>query len=392
MPGVRKPASYVARNSFGGQQEADNNAVHSTIPIHGTNKKMGREPRRDTGGTRARPPLLVRILVRSVTDPRVVTLLVLTAVTSPALFFFGRDAHRPEGTRTSRLQTDPDPRRPATAVLFPRTLQQPSLLPLRSQQQPLTPGQQQQQPGSMPPPTEETVKDKPVEEWAKTADAVSPWKPAVLPLEEAKDAPPDRGEECLPSPLCEKRVDPSKFEFGCEEIESMLADEKKLIGHGNIRDVYLVEWGGRKLVVKALREDFELRASRRRADKIHRWEATALDEVRGHPNIVDMLGLCESSSVSEFFPSRLDDLVLKDGAKPLPIALVVSMALDAARGLQALHEAPGGAIVHSDINPQQLMLDEYGRIKINDLSMCRFPPADAEGNTCPYPARARKSG
>ncbi|CAM9415572.1 unnamed protein product [Ectocarpus sp. 12 AP-2014] len=172
----------------------------------------------------------------------------------------------------------------------------------------------------------------------------------------------------------------------------MLADEKKLIGNGNIRDVYLVELRGRKLVVKALREDFELRASRRRADKIHRLEATALDEVRGHPNIVHMLGLCESSSVSEFLPGRLDDLVLKDGAKPLPIALVVSMALDAARGLQALHEAPGGAIVHSDIKPQQLMLDEYGRVKINDLSMCRFPPTDVEGNTCPYPARACKSG
>ncbi|CAN0426349.1 unnamed protein product, partial [Ectocarpus sp. 8 AP-2014] len=71
----------------------------------------------------------------------------------------------------------------------------------------------------MPPPTEEPVKDKPVEEWAKIADTVPSWKPAVLPLEVAKDAPPDRGEECLPSPLCEKRIDPSKYEFGCEEIE-----------------------------------------------------------------------------------------------------------------------------------------------------------------------------
>lgn len=62
-------------------------------------------------------------------------------------------------------------------------------------------------------------------------------------------------------------------------VQSMLAGEKKLIGNGNIRDVYLVEWRGRKLVVKALREDFELTASRRKADKIHRWEAAALDEV-----------------------------------------------------------------------------------------------------------------
>ncbi|CAM9663410.1 unnamed protein product, partial [Hapterophycus canaliculatus] len=41
------------------------------------------------------------------------------------------------------------------------------------------------------------------------------------------------------------------------------------------------------------------------------------------------------------------------------------MALDAARGLQALHEAQGGAVVHSDIRPEHLMLDAQGRIKIN---------------------------
>ncbi|CAN0085877.1 unnamed protein product, partial [Ectocarpus fasciculatus] len=59
--------------------------------------------------------------------------------------------------------------------------------------------------------------DKPVAEWPKRADtAVPPRQPAVLPLEVASDVPPE--EECLPSPLCEKRVDPSKYEFGCEEI------------------------------------------------------------------------------------------------------------------------------------------------------------------------------
>lgn len=56
--------------------------------------------------------------------------------------------------------------------------------------------------------------------------------------------------------------------------------EKELIGRGYIRDVYLVEWEGRKLVVKFLREDYEARASEIRVEKIHRWEAAALDAVR----------------------------------------------------------------------------------------------------------------
>lgn len=39
--------------------------------------------------------------------------------------------------------------------------------------------------------------------------------PPVLPVEVFRDVPP---EECVRSPLWEKRVDASKYEFGCEEI------------------------------------------------------------------------------------------------------------------------------------------------------------------------------
>lgn len=61
------------------------------------------------------------------------------------------------------------------------------------------------------------------------------------------------------------------------------------------------------------------------------------------------------------------------------------MALDAARGLQALHEAPGGPIVHFDLKPQQLMFDEHGRVKINDLNMARFMDRSATtGDLCPF--------
>lgn len=61
----------------------------------------------------------------------------------------------------------------------------------------------------------------------------------------------------------------------------------------------------------------------------------------------------------------------------------VSMALDATRGLQALHEAAGGPIVHFDIKPQQLMLDENGTVKLTDFNLCKYLDTDADGNTCP---------
>lgn len=68
------------------------------------------------------------------------------------------------------------------------------------------------------------------------------------------------------------------------------------------------------------------------------------------------------------------------------------MALDLARGLQALHEAPGGPIVHFDIKPQQMMLDDEGKLRINDLNLVRFPHADKDGNSCPFKCGASGVG
>lgn len=61
--------------------------------------------------------------------------------------------------------------------------------------------------------------------------------------------------------------------------QEMLAGKKERLGRGNIRDVFLVDYHGRKLVLKTLREDFVATATRTK--KMHRWEAAALDAVRG---------------------------------------------------------------------------------------------------------------
>ncbi|CAN0391089.1 unnamed protein product, partial [Laminaria digitata] len=161
----------------------------------------------------------------------------------------------------------------------------------------------------------------------------------------------------------------------------MLEGKKKLLGSGNIRDVFQVDYHGRKFVLKTLREDFV--ATAMRTQKMHRWEAAALDAVRGHPNIVGLLGSCGTTHLSEYLPFSLDELVLSS-QELLPIERVVRIARDAARGLQGLHEVPGGAVVHFDLKPHQLMLGMNGIVKINDLNMCRFTGIDEDGVTCPF--------
>lgn len=58
----------------------------------------------------------------------------------------------------------------------------------------------------------------------------------------------------------------------------------------------------------------------------------ATRQLAGHRNIVGMLGLCDTTIVAEYHQSFLG-VLLRDG-RELPVVEVVSMALDAARGLQ----------------------------------------------------------
>ena len=115
-------------------------------------------------------------------------------------------------------------------------------------------------------------------------------------------------------------------------------------------------------------------------------------QLKDHPNIVHLLGLCECDMVTEYFPNYMDVLLLGDSdhsGKPeklqeIPIERVISMALQAARGLQALHELPGGPVVHADLQPRQLLMDDKGVVKINDLNRCRFMGKDDAGEPCPF--------
>lgn len=96
--------------------------------------------------------------------------------------------------------------------------------------------------------------------------------------------------------------------------------------------------------------------------------------------------------VTEYFPHYLDVLLLGDGddssksvkLQEISIGEAIRMALQAARGLQAMHEMPGGPVVHADLQPRQLLMDEKGVVKINDLNRCRFMGRDAAGEPCPF--------
>lgn len=192
----------------------------------------------------------------------------------------------------------------------------------------------------------------------------------------------DSIKNCIDSPLWQKEVDPANYKFGCKEIEEMLHGNTTLVGNGQVRDVYVVEYGGETVVLRVLREQQD-RKKRHVSLRMHRTEAIALDAVRGHPNIAGMLGICGTTVVSGFYPTPLTGVMWAPRPEPLPAAKVVSMALDAARGLQAIHEASIAPIVQFDMKPHQLLVAEDGRVMLNDFNAAQFMGTRPSGAPCP---------
>ncbi|CAN0318902.1 unnamed protein product [Ectocarpus sp. 6 AP-2014] len=172
----------------------------------------------------------------------------------------------------------------------------------------------------------------------------------------------------------------------CTIAQSMLAGNITLVGNGRVRDVYLVEYEGRKVALKTLRNMDDSRSQRVHLEK-HKREILTLDAMRGHRNIVGMLGLCDTMVVTEYYTTSFLRAIFR-GRMELPDLAVVSMALDAARGLQALHEAAGS--IHVDLKPQQLLIDDDGRVMLNDFNSAHIMSISQAGDGMACPAQSTK--
>ncbi len=91
-----------------------------------------------------------------------------------------------------------------------------------------------------------------------------------------------------------------------------------------------------------------------------------------HPNIVSVLDADEDRGVQfmtmEYIKGNDLDRLVRDGGV-LPVDLALACTIQAARGLEAAH-AQG--IVHRDIKPGNLMLDESGVVRVLDLGLARL--------------------
>ncbi|KAL6639025.1 hypothetical protein ACP70R_022755 [Stipagrostis hirtigluma subsp. patula] len=151
-------------------------------------------------------------------------------------------------------------------------------------------------------------------------------------------------------------------------------DKKLLLGTGGAGKVYLGHLpSGQRVAIKKIY----------RAKKVSEFyaEVAVLAKLR-HRNLTTLVGYClggrggDHALVYEYMAGGNLWRALFQGE--LPWRRRLEVAVDMAEGLAYLHGFPGGAVVHRDVKPTNVLLSESGAAKLADFGVSRIVP---EGGT-----------
>ncbi|CAN6714714.1 unnamed protein product [Malus baccata var. baccata] len=102
-----------------------------------------------------------------------------------------------------------------------------------------------------------------------------------------------------------------------------------------------------------------------------------------HVNVVQLIGFCSEGSkralVYDFMPNgSLDKYIFSEKEKNVILSWDVmhEIALGVARAIEYLHQGCDMQILHFDIKPHNILLDENFAAKISDFGLARFYPRD----------------
>ena len=95
-----------------------------------------------------------------------------------------------------------------------------------------------------------------------------------------------------------------------------------------------------------------------------------------HGNIVSVLDLARDGDdvflVMEFMDGpSVRQLLKARGTRGLPIGVATYIVQNAATGLEFAHGRPGGAVIHADISPSNILLTTSGEVRVADFGIAR---------------------
>ncbi|CAL9190057.1 unnamed protein product [Musa hybrid cultivar] len=177
---------------------------------------------------------------------------------------------------------------------------------------------------------------------------------------------------------------PKRYKYS--ELKKMTKSFKRKLGEGGYGSVFKgTLQDGRSVAVKILSKSTE-----NGAEFIN--EVASIGRT-SHVNVVSLLGFCHDGHkralVYEFMPNgSLDKYIYADEPKAsLPWDRLYQIAVGIARGLEYLHRGCNTRIVHFDIKPHNILLDQDFCPKISDFGLAKLCPpkesilsmADARG-------------
>ncbi|GMN42314.1 hypothetical protein TIFTF001_011516 [Ficus carica] len=165
--------------------------------------------------------------------------------------------------------------------------------------------------------------------------------------------------------------------FSCNDLKRATNGFKHEIGKGGFGTVYKGALNkGREVVAVKMLKKPELDDNERE----FRTELRTIGRTN-HRNLVRLLGFCLEKSkrllVYEYISNGyLADLIFNEAVRRPDWDERVRIAIDVARGVLYLHEECKDPIIHCDIKPQNILMDDSGTAKICDFGLAKLLMAD----------------
>ncbi|XP_034710951.1 rust resistance kinase Lr10-like [Vitis riparia] len=171
-----------------------------------------------------------------------------------------------------------------------------------------------------------------------------------------------------------KNLQPIKYSYS--ELKKMTHNFKNKLGQGGFGSVYKGKLrSGRIVAVKML-----VMSKANGQDFIN--EVATIGRIH-HVNVVRLVGFCIQGSkwalVYDFMPNgSLDKFVFLDQGNNIPLSWerLYKIALGVARGIEYLHQGCDMQILHFDIKPHNILLDEDFTPKVSDFGLAKLYSID----------------
>ncbi|KAG6748109.1 hypothetical protein POTOM_048010 [Populus tomentosa] len=161
----------------------------------------------------------------------------------------------------------------------------------------------------------------------------------------------------------------SDFSFSEIEEATHHFDPSRKIGEGGYGNIYKGVLRQTQVAVKMLH------SNSRQGPAEFQQEVNVLSKMR-HPNLITLVGACPEAwtLIYEYLPngSLEDRLSCKDNSPPLSWQTRIRIATELCSVLIFLHSSKPYSIVHGDLKPANILLDENFVTKLSDFGICRL--------------------